>query len=74
MPPKRDRRPRVAGPQRKRTGPRPGRRPDRDSAPVRPAGAVELSNPIVVKDFAETLGVRHRRDHQRPDPQMSSPR
>ncbi len=56
MPPNRYRQRRGPRPQRKRTGPRPGAVLT-ETAPVRPAGPVELPNPVVVKDFAETLGV-----------------
>jgi translation initiation factor IF-2 len=58
MPPNRYRPRRGPRPQRKRTGPRPGGVAT-ETAPVRPAGPVELPNPVVVKDFAETLGVSH---------------
>jgi len=58
MPPNRYRPRRGPRPQRKRTGPRPGGVLT-ETAPVRPAGAVELPNPVVVKDFAEALGVSH---------------
>src|ERR687898_1900513 len=58
MPPNRYRPRRGPRPQRKRTGPRPGGVLT-ETAPVRPAGPVELPNPVVVKDFAETLGVSH---------------
>ena len=56
MPPNRYRQRRGPRPQRKRTGPRPGGVLT-ETAPVRPAGPVELPNPVVVKDFAEILGV-----------------
>src|SRR6188508_3479772 len=56
MPPNRYRQRRGPRPQRKRTGARPGGVLT-ETAPVRPAGPVELPNPVVVKDFAETLGV-----------------
>ncbi len=56
MPPNRYRPRRGPRPQRKRTGPRPGGVAT-ETAPVRPAGPVELPNPVVVKDFAEALGV-----------------
>ena len=52
MPPNRYRPRRGPRPQRKRTGPRPGGVLT-ETAPVRPAGPVELPNPVVVKDFAE---------------------
>jgi translation initiation factor IF-2 len=58
MPPNRYRQRRGPRPQRKRTGPRPGGVLT-ETAPVRPAGPVELPNPVVVKDFAEILGVSH---------------
>jgi translation initiation factor IF-2 len=58
MPPQRYRQRRGPRPQRKRTGARPGGVLT-ETAPVRPAGPVELPNPVVVKDFAETLGVSH---------------
>ena len=58
MPPNRYRPRRGHRPQRKRTGPRPGGVAT-ETAPVRPAGPFELPNPVVVKDFAETLGVSH---------------
>ena len=56
MPPNRYRQRRGPRPQRKRTGARPGAVLT-ETAPVRPAGPVELPNPVVVKDFAEILGV-----------------
>jgi translation initiation factor IF-2 len=56
MPPNRYRPRRGPRPQRKRTGARPGGVLT-ETAPVRPAGIVELPNPVVVKDLAETLGV-----------------
>jgi len=56
MPPNRYRQRRGPRPQRKRTGPRPGGVLT-ETAPVRPAGPVELPNPVVVKDFADILGV-----------------
>src|SRR6187401_2767722 len=56
MPPNRYRQRRGPRPQRKRTGTRPGGVMT-ETAHVRPAGPVELPNPVVVKDFAETLGV-----------------
>jgi translation initiation factor IF-2 len=58
MPPSRYRPRRGPRPQRKRTGPRPGAVAT-ETMPVRPAGPVELPNPVVVKDFAEALGVSH---------------
>jgi translation initiation factor IF-2 len=58
MPPQRYRQRRGPRPQRKRTGQRPGSVLT-ETAPVRPAGPVELPNPVVVKDFAEALGVSH---------------
>ena len=58
MPPNRYRPRRGPRPQRKRTGPRPGGVLT-ETAPARPAGPVELPNPVVVKDFAEALGVSH---------------
>src|ERR687897_3832961 len=58
MPPNRSRPRRGPRPQRKRTGPRPGGVLT-ETAPVRPTGPVELPNPVVVKDFAELLGVSH---------------
>ena len=58
MPPNRYRPRRGPRPQRKRAGPRPGGVLT-ETAPVRPAGPVELPNPVVVKDFAEALGVSH---------------
>ena len=59
MPPSRYRPRRGPRPQRKRTGAAPGRRPDRDRRPCARPAPVELPNPVVVKDFAETLGVSH---------------
>ena len=56
MPPNRYRPRRGPRPQRKRTGPRPGAVAT-ETAPTRPAGPVELPNPVVVKDLSETLGV-----------------
>ena len=56
MPPNRYRQRRGPRPQRKRTGARAGAVLT-ETAPVRPAGPVELPNPVVVKDFAEILGV-----------------
>ena len=56
MPPNRYRPRRGPRPQRKRTGPRPGGVAT-ETATVRPAGPVELPKSVVVKDFAETLGV-----------------
>jgi len=56
MPPNRYRPRRGPRPQRKRTGPRPGAVAT-ETAPVRPAGPVELPNPVVVKDLSEALGV-----------------
>ncbi len=56
MPPSRYRPRRGPRPLRKRSGPRPGSVAT-ETAPVRPAGPVELPNPVVVKDFAETLSV-----------------
>src|ERR687895_1688926 len=58
MPPQRYRQRRGPRPQRKRTGQRPGGVLT-EVAPVRPAGPVELPNPVVVKDLAEALGVSH---------------
>jgi translation initiation factor IF-2 len=58
MPPQRYRQRRGPRPQRKRTGQRPGGVLT-EVAPVRPAGPIELPNPVVVKDFAEALGVSH---------------
>src|SRR5919107_52650 len=58
MPPNRYRPRRGPRPQRKRTGPRPGGVLT-ETAPARPAGPVELPNPVVVKDFSELLGVSH---------------
>src|SRR5919112_261091 len=58
MPPNRYRPRRGPRPQRKRTGPRPGGVLT-ETAPARPAGPVELPNPVVVKDFSEILGVSH---------------
>src|SRR5918999_5935971 len=58
MPPNRYRPRRGPRPQRKRTGPRPGGVLT-ETAPARPAGPIELPNPVVVKDFAEALGVSH---------------
>jgi translation initiation factor IF-2 len=58
MPPQRYRQRRGPRPQRKRTGQRPGSVLT-ETAPVRPTGPVELPNPVVVKDFAEALGVSH---------------
>jgi translation initiation factor IF-2 len=58
MPPNRYRQRRGPRPLRKRTGPRPGGVLT-ETAPVRPTGPVELPNPVVVKDFAEALGVSH---------------
>jgi translation initiation factor IF-2 len=58
MPPSRYRPRRGPRPQRKRTGPRPGSVAT-EVAPARPAGPVEIPNPVVVKDFAEVLGVSH---------------
>ncbi|HEX5782115.1 MAG TPA: translation initiation factor IF-2 [Solirubrobacteraceae bacterium] len=58
MPPSRYRPRRGPRPQRKRTGPRPGAVAT-ETAPVRPAGPVELPNPVVVKDLSEALGVSH---------------
>ena len=57
MPPRRYRPRRGPRPQRKRTGAPPERRSPRPAPPSRPAGPVELPNPVVVKDMAETLGV-----------------
>ena len=56
MPPNRYRPRRGPRPQRKRTGPRPGAVAT-EVAPSRPAGPVELPNPVVVKDLSELLGV-----------------
>jgi translation initiation factor IF-2 len=56
MPPNRYRPRRGPRPQRKRTGPRPGAVAT-ETAPVRPAGPVEMPNPVVVKDLSEILGV-----------------
>jgi translation initiation factor IF-2 len=58
MPPQRYRQRRGPRPQRKRTGQRPGGVLT-ETAPVRPTGPVERPNPVVVKDFAEALGVSH---------------
>ena len=58
MPPNRYRQRRGPRPQRKRAGPRPGGVLT-ETAPARPTGPVELPNPVVVKDFAEALGVSH---------------
>src|ERR687895_1556855 len=58
MPPQRYRQRRGPRPQRKRTGQRPGGVLT-EVAPVRPAGPVELPNPVVVKDLAEALSVSH---------------
>jgi translation initiation factor IF-2 len=57
MPPNRYRQRRPPRP-RKRTGQRPGGVLT-ETAPPRPTGPVELPNPVVVKDFAEALGVSH---------------
>ncbi len=56
MPPSRYRPRRGPRPQRKRSGPRPGSVAT-ELAPARPAGPVEIPNPVVVKDFAEMLAV-----------------
>ena len=58
MPPNRYRQRRPPRPLRKRTGQRPGGVLT-ETAPPRPTGPVELPNPVVVKDFAEALGVSH---------------
>ena len=58
MPPSRYRPRRGPRPLRKRTGPRPGSVAT-ETAPVRPEGPVELPNPVVIKDLAETLSVSH---------------
>jgi translation initiation factor IF-2 len=58
MPPQRYRQRRGPRPLRKRTSPRPGAVLT-ETAPARPAGPIELPNPVVVKDFAEALGVSH---------------
>jgi translation initiation factor IF-2 len=58
MPPSRYRPRRGPRPLRKRSGPRAGSVAT-ETAPVRPAGPVEIANPVVVKDFAEILGVSH---------------
>ncbi len=58
MPPSRYRPRRGPRPLRKRSGPRPGGVAT-ETAPVRPAGPVELPNPVVIKDLAEILSVSH---------------
>jgi translation initiation factor IF-2 len=58
MPPNRYRQRRPPRPLRKRASQRPGGVLT-ETAPPRPTGPVELPNPVVVKDFAEALGVSH---------------
>jgi translation initiation factor IF-2 len=57
MPPRRYRPRRGPRPQRKRTGGAAAAVAEAQAAAARPTGTVELPNPVVVKDLAETLGV-----------------
>jgi translation initiation factor IF-2 len=57
MPPRRYRPRRGPRPQRKRTGGAAAAVAEAQAAAARPTGTVELPNPVVIKDLAETLGV-----------------
>ena len=59
MPPRRYRPRRGPRPQRKRTGGPSGGVLTETQAPARPTGPIELSNPVMVKDLADALGVSH---------------
>ena len=58
MPPSRYRPRRPPRPKRRSSGPRAGSVAT-DLAPARPAGPVELPNPVVIKELAESLTVSH---------------
>ena len=58
MPPSRYRPRRPPRPKRRSSGPRAGSVAT-DLAPARPAGPVELPNPVVIKELAEALAVSH---------------
>jgi len=59
MPPRRYRPRRGPRPQRKRTGGAAAAVAEAQAAAARPTGPVDLPNPVVIKDFAEILGVSH---------------